>query len=63
MRTCLQTTLHEKVSALSLNLANQAAVKRSSNDKLGAKETLDELLAALDVKLVTNLNSSESILP
>jgi hypothetical protein len=63
MRTCLQTTLHEKLSALSINLANQAAIKLCSNDILGAKETLDELLAALDLKLVTNLNSSESILP
>ncbi len=44
-------------------MANQAAIKLCSNDILGAKETLDELLAALDVKLVTNLNSSDSILP
>ena len=63
MRTCLQTTLHEKVSALSINLVKQAAVKLRSNEILVAKETHDELLAALDVKLVTNLNSSESILP
>jgi hypothetical protein len=44
-------------------LVNQAAVKLCANDILGAKDTLDELLSALDVKLVTTVNSSDSILP
>lgn len=44
-------------------MVNQAAVKLCANDIIGAKETLDELLTILDVKLVTTENSSDSLLP
>ena len=44
-------------------MVNQAAVKLCANDILGAKDTLDELLQVLDVKLVTPVSTSESVLP
>jgi len=44
-------------------MVNQAAVKLCANDILGAKDTLDELMTQLDIKLVTNNSSSDSILP
>lgn len=44
-------------------MVNQAAVKFCSNDIIGAKETLDELLTLLDVKLVSTISSSDSMLP
>jgi len=44
-------------------MVNQAAVKLCANDILGAKDTLYELMTQLDIKLVTNNSSSDSILP
>jgi hypothetical protein len=44
-------------------MVNQAAVKLCANDILGAKDTLDELLNQLNVKLVTPVSSSDTILP
>ena len=61
--SCLQKSLPDKLPCLSIMLVNQAAVKLCANDILGAKETLDELLSTLDVKLVTTVSSSDSILP
>lgn len=55
--------LPERLSPQSILLVNQAAVKLCANDILGAKDTLDELMALLDVKLVTTVSSSDSMLP
>lgn len=51
--TTLQARIPEKLSASSIQMINTAAVKFCSNDLLGAKETLDELLNQLEIKLVT----------
>ena len=44
-------------------LVNLAGAKLCQNDILGAKETLDELLNSLDVKIVTQDKSGDSMLP
>jgi len=56
-------SLPDKISSTSIMMVNQAAVKFCSNDIIGAKETLDELLTLLDVKLVSTISSSDSMLP
>jgi hypothetical protein len=55
--------LPEKINSHSVTLVNQAAVKLCENDILGAKDTIDELLSSLDLKLVTTSTSSDSLLP
>lgn len=61
--TSLQMQLPDRLSPQSISMVNQAAVKLCANNILGAKETLDELMTQLDVKLVTTVSSSDSMLP
>lgn len=61
--TCLQLMLPEKISALSVTLVNQVAVKLCENDILGAKDQIDEMLTSLDLKLVNSQTTSESLIP
>ena len=56
-------TLPEKVSPKTVQGMNKAAVKLCSNDLIGAKEALDELLEISDLKLVGADQTSASILP
>lgn len=44
-------------------MLNQIAVKYCANDILGAKDSLDQLLTSLELKLVTFSSSSEQNLP
>jgi hypothetical protein len=41
------------MTAEAVTLLNQAAVKFCGNDIIGAKESLDQLLISLDLKLTT----------
>lgn len=44
-------------------MLNQIAVKYCANDILGAKDSLDQLLTSLELKLVTFSSSSDQNLP
>jgi hypothetical protein len=55
--------LPEKISALSVTLINQVAVKLCENDILGAKDQIDEMLTSLDLNIVNSQSTSESLIP
>lgn len=61
--TSMQQQIPDQVPLSSVVMVNIAANKLCSNDILGAKEAIDELLKALDVKLVTPSNTADSLLP
>lgn len=61
LSTSLDVSFSEKVSALSVTLINQVAVKLCENDILGAKDQIDEMLAALDLKLVIQAGNNQLI--
>jgi hypothetical protein len=59
----LQLQSVDKITPQTIVMLNQIAVKYCANDILGAKDSLDQLLTSLELKLVTFSSSSDQNLP
>ncbi len=59
----MQQQLPDQIPLSSVVMINIAANRLCTNDIIGSKEVIDELLKSLDVKLVTPNSTSDSLLP